>query len=94
MIRRWSGWLMNSVAQGGAWFWPRGGYRWWRRAGRWLLTGIVVLAIAAWFMPPSLKTLTQEGRIIYDRHGHVLALFLNKQQQWAFTTSPQRVSPV
>ena len=94
MTWRWSGWLMLGVARGGAWLWPRGRYHWWRRAGRWLLTGIVVLAVTAWFMPPGTRTLSQEGRIIYDRHGHALALFLDKRQQWAFATRPQRVSPV
>ncbi|MBN2679947.1 MAG: transglycosylase domain-containing protein [Acidithiobacillaceae bacterium] len=74
--------------------WPRGRYAWWRRSGQWLLLSIILVAVSAWFMPPDTGVLKQEGRIIYDRHGHVLSLFLNHQQQWAFATSPQQVSPV
>ncbi len=85
---------MLCLGQGVFWLWPRGRYQWWRRAGRWLLTGIVLLAVTAWFIPPDTRALSQEGRIIYDRKGQVLSMFLNKQQQWAFATSAQQVSPV
>ncbi len=93
-----AGWLVAAVLQRGArigrQLWPQGRYCWWRRAGIWLLIGALILIITAWFLPPSNAALAQEGRIIYDRHGHVLAMFLNRQQQWAFVTSAQQTSPV
>ncbi len=77
-----------------AWFWPQGRLRWWRRAGQWMLTFLAALALVAWFLVPNTGALEQEGRIIYDRNGHVLAMFLNGQQQWAFITRKQQVSPI
>ncbi len=87
--------IFASILRGGRrCLWPRGHYAWWRRCGHWLLLSIILVAVIAWFMPPDTQTLKQEGRIIYDRHGHVLSMFLNHQQQWAFATPAKRVSPV
>ncbi|WP_414040982.1 transglycosylase domain-containing protein [Acidithiobacillus sp. M4-SHS-6] len=88
-------WILSLVLHWGRLcLWPRGRYAWWRRLGHWLLICIILVAVSAWFMPPDTQALRQEGRIIYDRHGHVLSLFLSRQQQWAFATPARQISPV
>ncbi len=60
--------------------------------------GVLLLTLAvfglAWFMPPSTRAFRAAGRIVYDRRGHVLAMFINRDQQWVFPTPAGNVSPV
>ncbi len=71
-----------------------GGFRRLRRAGLGLLLLTLAVFGVAWFMPPGTRAFRAAGRIVYDRRGHVLAMFLNRDQEWAFRTPPRRVSPV
>ncbi len=74
--------------------WSGGRYPWLRRTGVLLFLLVLGVAVLAWCMPPGTRALKSTGRIIYDRRGQVLAMFLNRQQQWAFPTPPGQVSPV
>ncbi len=50
--------------------------------------------VTAWFMMPGTRRLEDEGRIIFDRRGRVLAMFLDREQQWAYAIRPRQMSPV
>lgn len=75
-------------------WWSGGRFLWWRRGGILLLILVLGILLLAWCLRPSMQVLHASGRIVYDRRGHVLAMFLNRQQQWAFLTPPSKVSPV
>lgn len=73
----------------------------WRRPGSQYrrlaqATGLLICLTfgIAWFVAPSTEGLHTSGRVIYGRHGHVLAMFLGPKQEWQFPTKAGAVSPI
>ena len=76
---------------GKGWFGPRSRYR---RLAQ-VIGLLVCLAFGmAWFFVPNTAALHASGRVIYGRHGHVLAMFLGPKQEWQFPTNARDVSPI